>query len=381
MLYTVEILSSSLTYKATVHNLVPLDKSGNFLEYTQKLSDWGICRFRIGTKDPLLASEGDILKPFQYHVRVKRAGVTVWQGAIVRNPYRTRNFIEVEARTYLYLLSRVLVKHDPADGNSGENYRTFKSGFIPTVITTLLGEVTGTQWGSTLLSSLTAGTLDFPQFPADFKDSNGTALSGTWVFSDTFQLKFDYRDFLYVLQLLAAYSNFDFEVTNSFVLNFQKFLGNRKPELVFTYGNMGQIQDYNTPLDGDTQANHLTGIAADNASTILTAEEQDATSINTYGKIMSVAAYSDVKNINLLRTRLREELTQIKNPDPEIHITLNDRAYPLGQYGIGDIVTINIQDHVISVNQQRRIVGINIKVDLTGNEEIRLITNKPREGQ
>lgn len=52
MLYTVEILSSSLTYKATVHNLVPLDKSGNFLEYTQKLSDWGICRFRIGTKDP-----------------------------------------------------------------------------------------------------------------------------------------------------------------------------------------------------------------------------------------------------------------------------------------------------------------------------------------
>ena len=61
-------------------------------------------------------------------------------------------------------------------------------------------------------------------------------------------------------------------------------------------------------------------------------------------------------------------------------MTLNERAYPLGVYGLGDTVTLRIRDGIIDVDQVRRIVGINVKVHTTGKESIRLITNKPKEG-
>lgn len=379
MSYQIDILDHSLDYLATVHNTPALDKSGNWLEYSQKLSDVGRCKLRVGTLDPLLASEGDILSPFKNHIRVKRSGVVVWQGVIVRNTKRTRDFVEVEARTYLYLLSRVLIRHDASDGAGAENYRTLKSGTLAADVTTLVGEAK-VDMGAPL-SSLSVGTVENPLFPADYKDSAGVALSGQWTFSDTFQLKFDYRDMLYVLQALAIYGNSDFEVTNGLVFNFKKYIGNKQPNITFSYGEFGNIEDFDAPLDGEQMANAITGVAADNNFQILHTELTDTTSINTYGRIAAVAAYGDVKNVNLLTTRIREELIQVATPDPEIHLLLNDKAYPLGQYGLGDTVTIVIKTGSINVNSQRRIVATDIKVHTTGKETIRLITNKPKDTQ
>lgn len=379
MSYQVDILDRSLNYKATIRNLPVLDNQKHFLDYGHVLSGIGKCKFRIGTKDPLLASEGNILTPFKYHVRVKRFGVTVWQGVIVKNPRRNRRFIEVEARSYLYLLDRINIRHDPADGSGGENYRTFKSGTLAAAITALLSEAKADMGAP--LSSLTIGTIDNPNFPADFKDATGAALTGPWTFSNNFQIKFDYRSVFYVIQMLATYGNFDFEVTDDMVFNFKSYIGNKQPQLVFTYGEFGNLEDYDAPLDGDQMANFLQGIAANTDNTILHADQSDQASINEYGRIMGTAAYGDVKNINLLNSRLRQELAQVKTPDPELHLVPNDRAYPLGQYKIGDTVSAKITDGIISVDSARRLVGDDIKVGLTGKEDIRLVTNKPRDDQ
>jgi hypothetical protein len=381
--YQVDILYRDLTYRATIRNLVSLDGQKHFLEYGQSLSGIGKCKFRIGTKDPILSSEGNILQPFKYHVRIKRFGVTIWQGVIVRVPRRNHNFIEVEARTYLYLLDRINIRHDAPDGNGGENYRTFKSGTLADAITTLINEAKADMGAP--LSSMTIGTIDNPSFPADFKDSAGSTLSGPWTFSNTFQLKFDYRSTFYVIQMLATYGNFDFEATSGMVFNFKNYIGNKQPQLVFSYlrdhPERNNLEDYDAPLDGNQMANFLQGIAADNQNIIIHAEQSDQASINDNGKIMGVAAYGDVKNINLLNARLKQELTQVKTPDPELHLVPNDRGYPLGQYGIGDTVSAKISDGIISVDSLRRVVDIDIKVHVSGNEDIRLITNKPRDGQ
>lgn len=378
MAYQVDILDSSLNYKATVRNLVKLNDSF-FLSYTSRLSDWGKARFRVGKDDPLLASEGDILQPFRYHVRIKRYGVTVWQGVIVKNPTRNKRFIEVEAYTYLYLLSRTLIKHDAADGQGAENFRTFNSATMASYISTLVTEAKATMGAP--LGSLTVGTVTNPTFPADFKDSNGTALTGTWTFSSTFPLKVDYRDFLYVLQLFATYSNSDFEITTGFALNFQSYIGNKQPHLVFTYGEFGNIEDYDAPLDGDAMANYLQGVSADNTNLIIHAEQSDNASIVQSGRIDGVAAFGDVKTTALLNQRLRQQLNQVKTPDPELTFYLNDRAYPLGQWGIGDTVSVKISDGAVSVDTIRRIVGYDVEVHLTGKERIHVFTNKPREDQ
>ena len=379
MLYKIEILDNSQNFLAPITINPPLNQVGERLKYTKKLSDWGICKFRVGTRDPLFGTEGDILQPFKNHVRIKRDNVIVWQGVIVKNTSRNSKYIEVEARTYLYLLDRVLIRHDVADGSGSENYRTFKSGTMAAGISTLITEAK-TDMG-TVLTPLTTGTVDNPTFPADFKDSAGTALSGSWTFSNTFQIKFDYRSLLYVLQTLGMYCNFDFELTNAMAFNFKQSMGNKQPDLRFTYGSTGNIEDYDAPLDGEGMANFIQGVAADNDFNIIKAEVQDADSMASYGKISAIAAYADVKNANLLKSRIREELSLAKTPDAELHIVLNDRAYPQGTYDIGDTIPINIQDHIISTNSSRRIVGMEVSVKVTGDERVRLMTNKPRDSQ
>lgn len=379
MAYQVDILDASLNYRATVRNLVPLNPEGMFLDYSTRLSNWGVAKFRVGKDDPLLASEGDILQPFRFHVRIKRFGVVIWQGVIVKNPTRNKNYIEVEARTYLYLLSRTLIAHDPADGNGAENFRTFNGATMASYISTLVTEAKATMGAP--ISTLTIGTVANPSFPADFKDSTGASLTGGWTFSPTFLLKVDYRDLLYVLNLFGAYSNSDFEITTGFVLNFESYIGNKQPNMVFSYGTYGNIEDYNAPLDGDAMANYLQGIAADNSNLIIHAEQSDAASITASGRIDGVAAFADVKTTSLLQQRLKQQLQQVKTADPELNFWVNERAYPLGQYGIGDVVTVQIKDGATNVNTLRRIVGLDCEVHQTGKERIRIITNKPRDDQ
>lgn len=379
MAYQIEILNKSGGFVAPIRNTAALDKSGQWLRITKKLSDWGTCRFRVSTKDPIFTTEGDILTPWKYHVRVRRDGVTIWQGVIIKNLSRTKYHIDVEARTYLYMLDRVLIRHDASDGKGSENYRTLRAGTLAASIQTLVSEAT-TDMG-VAMTSLTAGTIDNPNFPADFKDSTGTTLSGAWTWSDTFQYKFDYRSLLFVLKVLGGFANFDFEVTNSFVLNFKSYIGNKQPELKFFYGEFGNIRDYDTPLDGEGMANFIQAVAADNDFNIIHAEASDQASINEYGKIPVVAAYVDVKNTNLLISRSREELNLVKTPGAEVHLVLNNKAFPIGQWDVGDTVTVEIKDHVINVSEQRRIVGYEIDVEANMEETVRLITNKPRDTQ
>jgi hypothetical protein len=166
------------------------------------------------------------------------------------------------------------------------------------------------------------------------------------------------------------------------VINFRAYIGNKQPNMKFSYGQYGNIDDYNVPLNGDQMANYIWGIAADNQSNIIHAGPlSDEASVAKYGRIGAVAAYGDVKNTALLTSRVRAELNQVKTPDPEIHFTTNARAYPLGQWGLGDTVQVTIIDGPINSDSQRRIVGIDVLVNETGNENIRAITNKPRDDQ
>jgi len=379
-LYQIDILDKNQDYVATVRNTPELDKTGTFLSYTTRLSNIGKCKFRIGKLDPLLQTEGDFLQPFQNHVRIRRAGTTVWQGVIVKNPQRNKRFIEVEAYTYLYLLSRVLIRHDPSDGHGSENYRILNNGTMAIYIQTFLDECKVDM--GLPLANLTYGTIDNPNFPADYRDDTGAALTGSWTFSPNFTVKYDYRDLLYVLTTLAMYCNFDFEITPAMQFNFKQYIGNKQSGMKFTYGEHGNIDDYNAPLDGDAMANYLWGIAADNQSLIIHAGPiSDEASVAKYGRIAALAAYGDVKNVNLLTSRIRGEITQVKTPDPEIHFFTNNKAYPLGRYAIGDTVAVQIKDGPNNVDTLRRIVGIDVQVNLTGDENIRVITNKPREDQ
>ncbi len=380
--YRIEILDKDLNALTELKSFYPLDSSGNFLEYVDKLSAWGKCRFRVATHDQSLVDYGDIFEPFKYHVRIYRSDILVWSGLIVTNPRRTKRFIEVEARTYIYLFTKVLVRRDAsvAAGDGKDNYRTFDTGTMATAVQNIFTEAKADSGDNSMLSRFTLGTIENPAFPANYTRADGSALTGTWNFSADMTLQFDYRDIFYVLSALAMYPACDFEVTKDLVFNFKQYIGNKTTDIVFEYSNWGSVTDYNAPLNGDRMANDLTGVAADFGNQILHSQKVDDASVQEYGRIQGVAAYIDVKNINALRSRLVEELRLTSKPDSELHVTLNDKAYPLGQYGLGDVVRIRVKDRIIDVDQLRRIVGIDVYVGGTGQETIRLITNKPKEG-
>lgn len=366
---------------AVAKNLYPINRKGIVLRYSRELSDYGECKFRISTNDPLLTE--DILVPHQYHIRIMRGGNVIWRGVIADNTERNRLYIEVVAVEYEYYLDKILIRRDASvtTGDGKENYRTFSSGTMASAVLDIVTKAK-TDFGSNhVLSGMTVSSanIENPNYPDGFKNTDNTALTGSWNFSSNITLQFDYHSVYYVLKAFGIYANCDFEVDENLVFYFKRFIGNKNSGVTFEYGTRGNIVDYNTPRLGRRMANDIWGIAADTNGKVLHVNQTDSVSINTYGKLQKADAFADVKDTNFLKTRVNETLQFLKTPDDSpINIILNEKAYPLGLFGLGDIVTVKIKDNVIDFNKSRRIVGITVEVHNTGRERIVLQTNQPR---
>jgi hypothetical protein len=385
---TVEILNSSLQKIAEVRALAPINKAGMVLRYSQELSDYGTCEFRIGAEDPIFTEFGDIVKPHAYHVRLKRGGTTIWQGAIIDNPSRTGDFIHVKAAEYDFYLDKVLVKRTRKTGfgeseptaDIGLHYRVFSTGTMASAVQTVITEAQAALGSSHILSSISVGTIENPNYPAGFVDSTGHTLTGGWTFTDDVVLQFDYHSVLYVLKAFGVYSGSDFQVNPDLSFDFKDFIGNKNLGKVFEYGTRKNILNYDVPRYGGRMANDLYGIGSDTRGVILHNSKQDIDSINTYGLLQSAGAYSDVKDKNSLNSRLQEELRLISQPEESpINIMLDGTAYDQVANEIGSIVTVRIQQGIIDYNKPRRIVGITVTVHNTGREVITLQTNRPKD--
>lgn len=384
MAYRVQIYDANQNFVAQIRNLATFDKQATFLEYGQQLSHWGVAKFRVGTKDPLFKTTqaGDLMKPFANHVKIfKGSGTTpVWQGVIVKNPSRTKYYVDVEARTYEYLLDKVLITHDENDTkypDDKNNFKHFDSGTMSAAITQLISDAKAAAGSTSFINSITAGTIVNPNFPQGFTDINGNAIGGqAWDFSKL-PIKFNYNSVLYVLNAFGIYAKCDFSIDNSLKLNFQTLAGGNKLGLTFTYGLTGQIDDYNIPYDGTKQVNELTGLAANDNGDVLSSVQPNSASIAKYGKLQGVAAYGDIKAQAYLDARTREEVVQLADTPAEIQLMLNDKAYPIGVWGVGDIVTVIVNDAVNQFNAPRQIVSYKVVAKNNGEEQIKLVTNIP----
>ena len=380
----VEILNTSLSKIAEIKSLYPITQSGMVLKYSRELSDYGTCTFRVSTKDTVLTQFGDILQPHKYHIRIKRGQTTVWQGAIVDNPVRNKNYVEVKAVEYLYYLSKILIRRDPDNpttSNNENNFKVFSSGTMASAVQTVFQNAITDLGASHILSTATIGTIENPNYPANFLDNSSPPqpLTGAWNFSSSVTVQFDYHSALYVLKSFGNYTNADFELTPSLVFNFKKLIGQRISGITFTYASVGRnIVDYNFPRLGQRMANDITGIATDDLGNVLHSNKIDTTSINSIGRLQDARAYTDVKNQNLLDSRLSNEIRLTVDPaESPINIVLDENAYPIGQFNLGDIVWVNVKDHIINYNKERRIIGWTIQVHNTGREIIYLQTNRP----
>lgn len=391
----VEVLDISLNVITQVKAFVPFDTSKHILQYSKELSYYGRCKFKVSTKDVIFTTYGDIFVPHKNHIRIRKGTKVVWQGAIVDNPRRNKDYVEITAFEYEFYLSKNLIKRTSADYNGTENiFRIFKSGTMADAVTALITETAADYASSThILKTLSVGTIENPDYPAGFVSGfDKSVLTGGWTFGESSTtakgptLQFDYIDALYVLRAFGMYTFADFEIDSDLKFNFKKFLGNKKQkEIIFTYGNQGNIVDYNAPRLGQRMMNQVVAIATDSNGVIIHEDisiTESIASIKEYGVLEGVAAYSDIMDVNLLRARAQAELPYVCTPDEtNITIYLNENSYPLGTYDVGDLVTIRIKDTCIDINEVRRIVGYTILEGQTGSEIIALQTNKPLDWQ
>jgi hypothetical protein len=388
--YTIEILDKTLNKIAEIRNPQPL-KDGSILTYSKELSDFGQCKFRVSAFDQVLTQYGDILKPHQYHVRIRRNGTIVWQGAIIENSVRNSAYIEVVAAEYLFYLSKILVNrssNNPATGTADGVFRIFNSGTMATAVTTIMNETITTlaaNGASSILSGLTIGTIENPNYAPNMTDAAGAALIGAWNFSTSLQLTYDFQTILYVLKSFGIYSYADFSIDNNLVFNFQKFIGNdRHYDVSFSFmRHNSNIIDYNLPRFGQRMANDIYGIATDTNGVILHKEKSDQASIQTNGLMQGTAAYADIKDAGILDARVAAELPLVSSPDEtNAMFVLNENAsYPLGLWNIGDIVNCQVTNTAVNFKQTRRVVGATVQVDDTGRETTIVQTNIPQDWQ
>lgn len=386
--YQIEILDTSLNKIAEVLNPYPLDKSGMILKYSKELSDFGQCTFRVSAYDDMLTQYGDIIKPHQYHIRIRRNGAIVWQGAIINNSKRSKEFIEIVAAEYLFYLGKMLINRssvNPTTGKSDHVYRIFKTGSMATAVTALINETIANYGSNHPLNGMTIGTIENPNFPPNMTDNTGGKLLGAWAFSTNLQLSYDFHTVLYVLKSFGYYSYADFYLDNSLVFNFKKFVGNdRHYDVSFIFNQQNEqsnsnIIDYNLPRFGQRMVNKLTGIATNTQGVILHKDQSDQTSISTYGLLEGVAAYIDVKDQGILNARTQAELPLVATPDETnaIFILNETAAYPLGLWNIGDIITCSVKNKAVDFSDTRRVVGVTVQVHNTGRETTTVQTNKP----
>lgn len=373
-----------------VNNPYPLNKSGDILQYSKELSDFGRCRFRVSSYDSLHTKLGDVFVPHANHVRIVRGGTTVWQGAIIENPKRNSDFIEILAVEYIWYFTKKLIhrsSNNPATGQADGIYRIFNSGTMSTAVTALVNETIGDYAGTNhVLKNLTIGTIENPNYPPNMTNANNSALTGPWSFGDGIsapQLTYDFQTLMYVLKSFGAYTYADFNIDSSLKFNFKKFLGNNSQYNVnFVWGQQGNAVDFNITRLGERQVNDLWGIAVDNNGKILHVEQTDESSKKTNGILEQVAAYADIKDQATLNARIQAELPLISTPDSSANtITVDETAYPLGVYDVGDIVTVKVNHTVVNYKQVSRIVGITVNLHSTGRELTTIQTNTPLSWQ
>lgn len=385
---TVEILDSSLNKICEVKNLVPLDKNGTVLRYSKILDNYGTCQFRINKLDPLFTNFGDVILPHKYHIRLMRGGISVWEGAITDNPQRNRFFHEVKGSQYEYYLDHVLIKRTSAVGygevapteDIGLHYRIFDSGTMSAAVSTIITETQARLGGAHLMSTLAPGTVTNPAYPPGFADSLGNALTGSWNFGSDVVMQFDYQSVLYAMRQFGINSWADFRLNSDGTFDFEPFIGNKNLNLVFQYGTRGNIVNYNAPRLGSKMVNDYYGIATSPDGTILHLEQSDPNSLGTYGLMEGALAFADVKDQNALVTRVAEQLYQVEDPiDTPMSLVIDENGYSIGQYDIGDLITVKIVDGALNYTAPKRIVGITTNVHNTGRELTTVQLNKPKQ--
>lgn len=167
--------------------------------------------------------------------------------------------------------------------------------------------------------------------------------------------------------------NFDIEFTHERVFNTYTMIGtDRSASLEFVYP--GNIREVSVPRDGLALFNKIYGIGSGFGQDSLTSTPSDNDSQLNYGVHEKIITFNSVTEQTTLDQNTQGELNQRKSLLEIPQMTVSGEDFDLNSYGVGDRVTVRIENYpfLATVTGIYRIEKIEVSVDEDEAEDIKL---------
>lgn len=265
------------------------------------------------------------------------------------------------AYTYIWLFTRV-----PVNTPAVDKERTFNSGTMSTAVTTIFNE--GKAISSSPIASFTLGTIENPKYPWD-----GTT---DWVFTDTYVMSFYFNNIFQAISSFSDITNSDFMVSPDKVFSFKKRIGQERTDISLLYGRGGNVDDYDSPLDGYNFCNDLVVMSRnETGANVIKTEPSDSSSYSKYSRLWSTMSLDETIAQKMLDSKGKNYFSANNAVDNEISLVLNEKAMPIGSYNLGDTLKVIIKDGPINFNNTRRVIGWKCFIRDNMVERTTIITN------
>lgn len=158
--------------------------------------------------------------------------------------------------------------------------------------------------------------------------------------------------------------------------SFLRNVGENKPDVVFELGS--EIINFYVPKDYRFIRNDVKGLSIVQGPKIINSSQTDTTSRGKYSLRQISNVFGNLTSQSELDEKTKDYLKNFKDPRPDVSFAFAPGLKPFDGYSMGDNVQVRCERGRVSINEYRRVVGMEIKIDNSGAETVAPILDKIR---
>lgn len=350
---------------------VIVDSSGNQYEFercTSRAWEWyendiGRCRFFIPYND-LKLSTASVSEGSLSEIRIYRDNSLVWQG-ILQIAQDTIDGTWVYGETFMAALGWYGVRYN-------QEYTTTGVG---TIITNEYDNIE-TRTNNFLSAKITQGDIEEPYVSNTVTDLTITRT----LFHENF------LEFLKQMTLVARaeataswdqYAVFNISFSESApTFSFRRNPGVDKADVVLELDS--EIVDFNVPKDFRDIYTYTKGLAIAAGPSIISSERNDTTVSDNWYRREFYPFFNNVTAQTDLDKRTSNFQLERRDPKRDMQIKLAAGLIPFDGYSMGDSIKTRITRGRVNIDEFRRVVGMEVRIDDTGVEQVSPLLQKKR---
>lgn len=157
---------------------------------------------------------------------------------------------------------------------------------------------------------------------------------------------------------------------------FKRDVGVERPDVVFEMNS--EIIDVYMPKDYRYIRNDVKGWSVIEGPDVINDTQTDATSITNYYRRELSPVFGALTTSSELTEKTKDFLKENKDPSKNVSFSFAAGLIPFDGYNMGDDVQIRINRGRLDIKEYRRVVGMEVEVDNSGEETAKPVLRKKR---